>query len=245
MRTPEPTHDESHNDAELDRVRASYERYDTEASEQIRRDAANPGLARLISEWHGRLVERLENESGLDLSTARILDVGCGTGGLLDSLIRAGADPSKCFGVDLMPNRVAIASGRLPGARISVGDAGALDFGSDEFDLVCMSMVVSSIPSDELAGTVCGEALRVVKPGGTVAWYDIRTPNPMNPDVRALRRGDVHRLFPDTQVVLESITLLPPVARKLGRGTDRWYPRLSRIPVLRGRYLGLITNSEK
>lgn len=238
-------HNEAHNDANLARVRASYERYDTDPSEQRRRDAQNPGLARLISEWHGRLVERLEKETGLDLSSARILDLGCGTGELLGSLISAGADPSRCFGVDLMPNRVALASERLPGARISPGDAGALDFGSAEFDLVCMSMIVSSIPSDELASTVCNEAIRVLKPQGTVAWYDMRSPNPRNPNVKALRSGDVRRLFPNAQVSLESITLLPPVARRLGRGTDRWYPRLSRVPALRGRYLGLITKPEQ
>lgn len=235
----------SSDDDSLARVRASYQRYDTDPSEQVRRDATNPGLAKLIAEWHSRLVERLEGERDLDLSSARILDLGCGTGELLGSLISAGAKPANCFGVDLMPSRVSAASERLPGAHISSGNAGVLEFGSGEFDLVCMSMIISSILSDELSKSVCEEAIRVLRPHGTVAWYDMRLPNPRNPEVRGIRKKDVRRLFPGAQIELESITLLPPVARRLGRGTDWWYPKLSRVSALRGRYLGLITKTER
>jgi ubiquinone/menaquinone biosynthesis C-methylase UbiE len=225
---------------EIERIRAAYARYAREPAEQRRRDPGNAGLQALVEEWHTRLARRLA-ERQLPAPSTRVLDVGCGGGALLAWLVQCGADPARVVGLDLMPERLALAARRLPDARFVTADAAAIPAPDGAFDLITMSMVVSSA-EPRLGERICGEVARVLSPEGVVAWYDIRSPNPMNQDVRAVRRREVERLFPGFGVELESISLLPPLARALPeRWVPRAYPRLAALRPLRGRYLGLLT----
>jgi SAM-dependent methyltransferase len=229
--------------AELARIRSAYQRYASNRRERRRRDPVNRGIVEIQSEWTSRLAERLQARQ-LPTETTRILDIGCGSGQLLAFLVELGAVASNCSGIDLIPDRVNAARQRVPGANVLEGDASELPWRHHSFDLVTMSMVVSSILDEGLAEAVCREAVRVLAPGGTVAWYDTRYPNPRNPDVRAVRAADVRRLFPGFRGELESMTLLPPLARRLGHTTPVLYPILSVIPPLRARYLGLFEEME-
>lgn len=225
-------------DLEIRRIRDAYAHYAADPREQKRRDEANPGLSLIRAELRSHLMRMLDRE-GVDLANTKVLDIGCGDGDVLGWLIEAGALESNCAGVDLIPERAQVASDRFPQARIACGDAGSLEFEDSSFDLVVMSMVVSSVRSDELASDICAEARRVLRPGGRVAWYDTRQPNPWNRRVRAVTRRKVCDLFPGAEVRLASLTVVPPIARVLGRRAPTWYPRLARIPFLRVRYFGL------
>jgi SAM-dependent methyltransferase len=95
----------------------------------------------------------------------RLLDVGCGPGGLAQALAAvvgaenvSAVDPSEPF--------VAICRAQLPGADVRVAAAEELPFEDDSFDGAFAQLVVNFM-SDAKRGV--GEMKRVVKPGGAVA----------------------------------------------------------------------------
>lgn len=82
------------------------------------------------SELTIRMIEKFTNLEGT------ILDPTCGAGGLLAAVILAGADPTKCYGIELDPEIANVAKERLgklgvPSNNIKIGDAlleGSYDF---------------------------------------------------------------------------------------------------------------------
>ncbi|MFY9488382.1 MAG: class I SAM-dependent methyltransferase [Solirubrobacterales bacterium] len=226
-------------DLELERIRLAYQRYANDDGEFDKRDPQNEGLQWLIAEWRSRLAIRLR-ALGQPTPRTRILDLGCGNGELLRWLTELGADPSLCVGVDLIEERIARARATLPGAQFECGDAGSIGFAAGSFDLVCMSMIVSSILDPALSTAVCETAARALSPQGVIVLYDTRYPNPFNGDVRSTSIRDARKLFPGFRFESETISLIPPLARRLGRTTPRAYRLLSRVPVLRARRLSLL-----
>ena len=99
----------------------------------------------------------------------RWLDVGCGTGALVETILALAA-PSEVVGVDPSPAFVAFARDRLkdPRARFEVGDAQALPAPPATFDAVVAGLVLNFVPEPEKA---LSEMARVARPGGTVAAY--------------------------------------------------------------------------
>lgn len=91
-----------------------------------------------------------------------------------------------------------------------------------------------------MAHNVAAEVQRLLKAGGAVVWYDFRYNNPYNPHVRGMTKGHIQQLFPTFTFHLRTITLLPPLARRLGALTPLLYSRLARLPILRTHYLGLL-----
>ena len=95
----------------------------------------------------------------------RVLDVGCGPGGLTQELVaRVGAD--AVAGIDPSPPFVRACRERNPGVDVREGVAEALPFDDDSFDATVSSLVVGFL-SDADAGV--REMLRVTRPGGVVA----------------------------------------------------------------------------
>ena len=99
----------------------------------------------------------------------RWLDVGCGTGALIQAAL-AHAAPSEVVGVDPSETYIASASARIddPRARFDVGDAQALGAETATFDVVVSGLVLNFVPQPVRAVT---EMARVARPGGTVAAY--------------------------------------------------------------------------
>ena len=62
--------------------------------------------------------------------------------------------------------------------------------------------------------------------------YDMRRRSPGNPNVHPVSAEDIRRWFPRAPMRMTTITLAPPIARRLGR-TPWLYGPLSRIPLLR------------
>ena len=97
----------------------------------------------------------------------RWLDVGCGTGALSQTIL-ANAQPAGVAGVDPSEGFLAFARARVPQAEFHVGDAQALTFEDDSFDVAVSGLVLNFVPD---AAKAVGEMRRVVRPGGTVAAY--------------------------------------------------------------------------
>lgn len=223
--------------ARLEMVYGQYRESDLENS---RWSEANPGNQAIIQERR-RIVHRLLEETGfIPLADRRILEVGCGLGKVLAKFHSWGALPQNLYGVDVLADSIEIARRDYPRFKFHTGSAECLPFEQGYFDLVLFFTVFTSIHDDRVAADVAAEARRVLRPGGAVVWYDFRYDNPFNSYVRGVPRKDIVRHFPGFKFQIQTATLLPPLARRLGRLTGWCYPRLVKLPFLRTHYVGVL-----
>jgi ubiquinone/menaquinone biosynthesis C-methylase UbiE len=223
---------------EAERIAAAYRSRDPRAA--ARWDLSNPGNRRILDERRALVRRVLESRGWVPLGKRRVLDVGAGTGVELAWLRELGAQDSNLVGVDLLPERVEFARRSFPSIDFQSGNAELLPFPDASFDLVIAFTLFSSILDEATSRRVAGEIARVIAPGGALLWYDFRYDSPSNPNVRGVTRDRVRSLFPQLEGRLFGITLLPPVARRLGPITPIAYPVLSTLPLLRSHLLGLL-----
>jgi SAM-dependent methyltransferase len=226
--------------AEVQRLTEVYRNYRESGVTQARWSGANAGNRAIMRERTQVLARLLRAAGLLPLTDRRILDVGCGSGQVLAGLTQWGAVPGNLYGVDLLPDRVEEAKRRFPGINFRAGNAEQVDFPDGSFDLVLLYTVFTSVLNDEMARNLAAEVRRLTKPGGAVVWYDFRYNNPRNASVRGVTDRMIGALFPDFERRLQAVTLLPPLARRLGKMTPVMYPVLTRIPRLRTHWLGLL-----
>ncbi len=100
-----------------------------------------------------------------------VLDVGCGTGGLVESFVERGATVT---GIDRSPAMLAVAQERLgDSADLYEGDATQLPFEDNAFDLVTASLFLHELLPETRSAAVA-EMARVAKPGGHILIIDYR-----------------------------------------------------------------------
>ena len=226
-------------DHEVERIRGVYARYDADPSTRAKWDPRNLANALMREEFNSRVLAILAH-AGLRLGEVRILDVGCGSGALLHWLAQCGAQRHLLYGVDLREDQIELARGNDPGIHLLCADARYLSFATHFFDVIICNNVFGSILDRAVADAVATEVRRVVNPRGLIVWCESRYRNLWNPNVRGYTSREIRRCFPGCRIELRSITVLPPLARRLGRLTPALYPMLARIPFLRVRYLGTI-----
>lgn len=163
----------------------------------------------------------------------RLLDAGCGTGWWLEQLARSEHTHATLTGLELLPERAEAARQRAPDAVVEVGDARRLPFATDRFDVVFLFTVLSSLAATEDAAVALGEAARVLAPGGVLVVWEPRLLNPFNRRTLLIRSRVLHQAFPAARIESRTLTLFPPLARRLGDATNRLYPKLAQIAVLR------------
>jgi SAM-dependent methyltransferase len=222
--------------AEAERLRTAY------ATRQGESSWASSGKVFSVQDRERRTLRLLKRYGFLPLAEKSILDVGCGSGGAIQQLVRWGARPERVAGIDLLRDRLARARRQVPvGVRLEAGNAAELPFPAVSFDLVLQSTVFTSVLHAEVRRKIASEMLRVVKPDGLILWYDFHVNNPRNPDVRRVTRRELRELFPDCRLDLQRITLLPPLMRWLAPRSWVLTCLLSGIPLLCTHYLGAIT----
>ncbi|MBS1843696.1 MAG: class I SAM-dependent methyltransferase [Actinobacteria bacterium] len=130
------------------------------AAIQRRHWATDPEAWAELSEPHNLpLFEAVLDAAEVDEDTL-LLDIGCGTGMLLQLAKERGAVSS---GIDVTPELLAIARERLPGADLRDGDMETLPWEGGSFD------VVTGVNAFQFAGDpgkALTEAARVLRPGG-------------------------------------------------------------------------------
>lgn len=118
--------------------------------------------------YEARRLGRLETALGRSVAGARLLNVGCGTGGFNAVARRAGAD---AWGVDASAEAAAIAGARVGGQRTFCARAEALPFRDATFEVVYCYSTLEHVAD---ARRAVGEMVRVLGPGGRLY---IHTPN--------------------------------------------------------------------
>jgi ubiquinone/menaquinone biosynthesis C-methylase UbiE len=123
---------------------------------------------RMMGVW-----SRLAGEIFIDWLTPqshlRWIDVGCGSGAFSEVIVER-CSPAEVQGIDPSDAQLTYARSR-PTARVAqfqVGDAMALPFQENRFDVAVMALVVFFVPDPQKG---VAEMARVVRPGGLVASY--------------------------------------------------------------------------
>lgn len=181
-------------------------------------------------------------QAGLqDLSSLRLLEVGCGSGGNLLELLRLGFTPRHLGGIELLPERLAQARAVLPEAvQLQAGDALHAPVAAQSLDLVFVSTVFSSLLDPAYQQRLAEAMWGWLKPGGAVLWYDFTFDNPRNADVRGVPLSRLRVLFPQGQVRHRRVTLAPPLARALVRLHPALYRPVNALPWLRTHLLAWV-----
>jgi SAM-dependent methyltransferase len=207
-------------------------------------DLRNRGNRAILAERRELTGRLLERQGWLPLADRRILEVGCGGGGELAYLLDLGASASRLAGVDLLPERIDAARQAFPELDFRVANADHLEFADRSFDLVLAITLFTSILDATMARNVASEVGRVLRPGGGLLWYDFRYDSPANRNVRGVGAARVRELFPGFQGELHTVTVIPPLARRLGPLTAGGYRLLASIPPMRSHLLGLLVKGD-
>ena len=148
---------------------------DTRKPQQPMTDPAREAydaMARHYDARWGRYLDATVGETlaRIDLRPGdRILDLGCGTGHLLEGLAR-GSRNLPLAGVDLSAGMLSQAQVRLPpSVELVQGRVSALPFASGSFDLVVSS---SSLHFWRRPEAALREAVRILRPGGRLVISD-------------------------------------------------------------------------
>lgn len=146
----------------------------------------------------------------------RVLEVGCGNGATTAMLLEH-LHPSEHVGVDPAPGLIDRAAARYadrPEVTFALGNASDTGREAGSFDVVVVRTVFSHLADPDMA---LREALRVLKPGGTLAVFDgdyatisvaLYDGDPLQAAVEAVHRDLVH----DPYIMRK----LPHLARKAG-----------------------------
>jgi len=225
---------------ELARIRAAYERRTREVARDRYSDA-NPRAAVFQRELEQRIIQLLSLKSAGPLAMQRILDVGCGEGRWLCRFTEWGASPENLAGIDLLPERIAVAREACPPAvRLHCRSADQIPIETCSVDIVLCMNVFSSILANSLRAAIAEEMLRVLRRRGFVLWYDFFLNNPTNPDVRGVGKPEIARLFSGCKIELARITVAAPLGRAIAP-LPYVYAALASCRIFSTHYLGRIS----
>lgn len=200
-----------------------------------------PEVWQAVQERQRAMLQLMARAGITDLAPLHIVEVGCGGGGNLLELLRLGASPERLAGIELLPERAALARQRLPEAvTVHAGDALALERPAGSIDLVLVATVFSSLLDEDYRQRLAAHVWRWLRPGGAVLWYDFAVNNPRNPDVRGVPAARIRTLFPGAQITLRRVTLAPPIARRVVRLHPALYTAFNLVPLLRTHRLAWI-----
>ena len=160
-------------------------------------DGAHAGIYEMCRDDYPPILAELKKEPFADL-----LDVGCGTGLMIELLARE-CPNLRCTGLDLTPKMIEVARAkRLPNAEFLVGDSENLPFAAESFDAVICANSFHHYPNPQ---KFFDGAARVLRPGGRLILRDYTAAKPvlwlMNhtemPLANWIGHGDVRAYAPE------------------------------------------------
>ncbi|GEM_PF-6061253 len=135
----------------------------------------NPAVYFNEEQFRSTLVDFLSRE-GLNasgMSRLRVLEVGCGWGRNLNFLLELGCLTKNLCGVDLMEHHIAAGKELNPGLNLSCGNGENLEFEEMSFDIILFHTVFSALLDINIQRNLFAEAVRVLRPAGSILIYDI------------------------------------------------------------------------
>ncbi len=129
----------------------------------------------MVQGWHKFMMKKAG-----DISGKRCLDVGTGTGEIAFHVARKAGPDGKVVGVDITPRMLELAAKKEADLHLPckidwvVGDALALDFPDDSFDLVTSGYMLRNVTDIQKA---VSEMHRVLAPGGKVVVAELSKPD--------------------------------------------------------------------
>jgi SAM-dependent methyltransferase len=119
---------------------------------------------RFMGRYTPSLAAALADAAGVEAGM-RVLDVGCGPGGLAE-VLAARVGGAQVAAVDPAPQFAETCRARVPEADVRTGEAEALPWADATFDAALSSLVIAFMREPDLG---VREMARVTRPGGTVA----------------------------------------------------------------------------
>lgn len=220
---------------EIERIENIYEKYldderlnqkwslDNEGNKQIEREKFN-----LVNNFVVSTYEELNN--------LKVIEIGCSSGNMIDTLKRVGIKDKNIFGIDIRSERLKLTKRKYPHSNIITMNATNITFENDTFDFITVFTLFSSIINPDIRKSIAKEIIRILKPGGFILFYDVRYNNPFNKNLVAIRIREIKRLFPKMQFKVDRVTILPPLVRMLGKANSYLYKYLSSINFLNTHY---------
>ena len=194
-------------DSTLERVSGYFDGTATKVWERLTSDAPVSRIRATVREGRDAMRALMLAQLPADLSGARVLDAGCGTGAASAELAARGA---KVVAIDISPKLVSIAAERMDPAlrgRVDFRAGDMLDPRLGLFDAVFAMDSMIYYTEDDLRRALRGLATRAGKTVFTVA--------PRTPLLMAMWHAG--RLFPRAD---RSPTMIPQDWRRLGRGLN-------------------------
>jgi len=146
--------------------------WETADADHFRWQTQNPYIA--LTE--GALVAEASAHTG-----QRFLEIGCGEGANLHHL-RSRGNGERFFAIDFSLPKVRFAA-RSTAALVAAGDAAHLPYRNHSFDALLIRDLLHHVPDRQ---AVLAEAVRVLRPGGSLTVIE---PNGRNPIVAAMALG--------------------------------------------------------
>jgi ubiquinone/menaquinone biosynthesis C-methylase UbiE len=200
----------------------------------------NEGSCFISQRMEWEMLKLLKKQNINSLLEIKILDVGCGAGGVLRNFMRYGAQPENLYGIDLLPDRINLAKRLSPNINFKCGNASRLPYENQTFDIVIQFTVFTSVLDSTMKNKISKEMLRVLKTGGSILWYDFHVNNPDNPDVKGVNKKEINDLFDSCEIHLKRVTLAPPLARAVVRYSYIFCNILENLKILNTHYIGVI-----
>lgn len=181
-------------------------------------------------------------------STARVLDVGCGSGTSLLAFLKFGFAAKNLAGVDINSERLAAGKTDLPVVDFRCESAEQMSFPDSTFDIVFESTMFVQITNNVLARGIAADMLRVTRPGGYLVLADWRYSKPRNPEylgVSQKRLRDLFSIGVETRLVCQKNgALVPPVGRLLSHWAPwAYFTVQSLLPFLVGQQTTVLQKS--
>lgn len=228
--------------AEAERIREAYAQRDVSGKGRLYA-WSRPDVLFSQFRFKAAVASALIDSGWMDWAGKECLDVGCGTGGWLRTLHEWGGEPSRLHGVDLLPDRIEKARSLSPNLDFQVSTCWPMPFDDKSMHLVSAHTVFSSILDDEARDALAREMSRVVRDDGLILVYDFRVSDPRNPDTLGIGKKEMQRMFPGFLVKMRTVTLAPPIVRRVAGFSLLLAGVLESLPFLRTHAVYVLTKS--
>jgi len=233
----QPPHSVEEERAERSRVERVYSAY---SSDPYYSRIWSGDTARFLLErkWEG--IGRLLSAEGVDTASARLLDLGAGSGGDCDRFRSLGLRPERIVALDLLRDYPRIARRSHAWLAALQADGALLPLRDDSFDIVYQSTMLSSVLDRDRRTRILHEVRRVLARRGLFVSYDTRYPNPWNRNTRPVSSAEIAAAFPGCHVRVHSTTPIPQLIRLIRFLPQAAWRAIEGIPPLRSHLLVVV-----